>query len=130
MNFASRYLTKIEPLVMQTAFPAATVANAILRKSFREKLYLNKSMLMYIILVADSIHVNRTGMRLISEVPEGNIITSLAYYYGSTPDHECIEKYITSAGRGLCPIAYVPEERPLVYDAINTAWSQYKSTLQ
>lgn len=129
--------TDLQELSLPAYYPAACIANAFLRLSFKEDIPVNKTYLTWLVTLANWYYKENTGNNLLSEPPvmEGDEITigTLTTYYRTTPISNILTKYITASSPSkIRSIAYVPANNTPyseVYKAINKAWYAFLSKL-
>lgn len=125
--------TEAKEYYMQTAYAAKVIANAFIHKSIDEDVPINKTLLAWLVAVANDFHIQKYGCCLISEQPEeiNNeiVIPSLSYHYTYVSRYKPIEKliYATQPRNPLKKrIAYFPPSNdPKIMDSIQSAWENY-----
>ena len=125
--------TDAQEFYMPTTYAATVIANAFIRKSISEDVPINKSILAWLVAVANHDHKKKYGRYLISEQPEEIndeiVIPSLSYKYISTPGTKPIDRFIY-ASKPKTPferrVAYFPPSGSYqVTVSSNSAWHNF-----
>ncbi|MBD5584443.1 MAG: hypothetical protein HDQ88_05125 [Clostridia bacterium] len=125
--------TRSQEYYMPTSYAAKVIANAFILKSLQEDVPVSKTLLAWLVAVANDFHHKKYGRFLISEQPEEIndeiVIPSLSYHYGNVSRYAPIEKFIY-ATQTRNPfrkrIAYFPPSSSFeIADSIQSAWDNY-----
>lgn len=126
-------ITKSQEYYMPTSYAAKIIANAFILKSIQEDVPVSKTLLAWLVAVANDFHKEKYGRFLIGEQPEEIndeiVIPSLSYHYRCVSRYAPIDKFIY-ATQPRNPfrkrIAYFPPSNSFeIADSIQSAWENY-----